>query len=287
MDMREIQRLHAQFAPDSMVIDLPRQIAALPALPAPSDFYANPTPTARARWLKAGPIARRSVIVVALAGVIGMAGMGAASVYTTWRSAHRTVAAAAAQKAGQATPPTAPGTSTSAYQEVNATPARPIQNAPTLSAHDFANPASVGLTADQFRDSLKTPSRGATTNAPAMNADAERAAASPIHRTAEARQQPVSQPQSLPETVTNSATRRTADVPAHAVAPKTEPAPAAQPQAAPAGSVNTATAGDADKPAHPVHRHVSRPRVETPVEPAASPKPATAPHSGAAEVQMF
>ncbi len=38
MDIQEIQRLHAQFAPDSMVIDLPRQLAALPA---PGDLTAD------------------------------------------------------------------------------------------------------------------------------------------------------------------------------------------------------------------------------------------------------
>src|SRR6516225_8856023 len=85
MDMREIQRLHAQFAPDSMVIDLPRQIAALPA---PGDFSAEPKGNARARWTKAGPVVRRAVIAAAAAAVVGMAGMGAASLYTSYPSSH-------------------------------------------------------------------------------------------------------------------------------------------------------------------------------------------------------
>ena len=58
MDLREIQRLHAQFAPDSMTIDLPRQIAALPA---PAAFESgSKSSTLTSRITRTGPVLRSS-----------------------------------------------------------------------------------------------------------------------------------------------------------------------------------------------------------------------------------
>jgi len=291
MDMREIQRLHAQFAPDSMVIDLPRQIAALPA---PGEFSKEPAPSTRARWMNAGPLVRLSVMSVAVAAIVGMAGMGAASVYTTWRSGHPTapVVTQAKDSTNQATSAIS-GEATPLYKEINAAPARPVQAAPGLSASDFANSASVGLTADEFRSSLKTPTRSGTAAVSApLTADAERAAASPIHRASSNREQPTAAPQPAPAPapVASAASNATVSAPAATVAPKIAPVTAAVTQPATATAAAPAPiTSDAEpaKPAHPVRRHMSRPRAEAPTESDTPAKPATPTHAGSTEVQMF
>src|SRR4051812_40071377 len=109
MDLRDIQRLHAQFAPDSMTIDLPRQIAALPA---PADATAEAkSPAIKLRLPKGTPVIRRSVIAVAIAAVVAMAGMGAASLY---KSLHAT----SAHSANEQPAPEAPsGASNSGQKE--------------------------------------------------------------------------------------------------------------------------------------------------------------------------
>ncbi|MFM0416907.1 hypothetical protein [Paraburkholderia aromaticivorans] len=291
MDMREIQRLHAQFAPDSMVIDLPRQIAALPA---PGDFSMEPAPSARARWMNAGPLARRSVIAVAVAAIVGMAGMGAAAAYKTWRTGHLTAPVATqAQKSATQTAPAFDDEPAPLYKEINAAQARPVQAAPALSASDFANAASVGLTADQFRSSMKTPPRSGTAAvSPPLTAEAERAAVSPIHRAGSNREQPTAAPQPVPAPtpVAGAASNAPASISTVAAAPKTAPVTAAvtQPATATAAApAPTTPAAEPAKPAHPVRRHISRPRAEAPSESDTPAKPATPTHAGSTEVQMF
>ncbi|MDT8842609.1 hypothetical protein ParKJ_34805 [Paraburkholderia fungorum] len=293
MDMREIQRLHAQFAPDSMVIDLPRQIAALPA---PGEFAKDPAPSARARWMNAGPLARRSALAVAVAAIVGMAGMGAATVYKTWRAGHPTapVATQAQKSADQTTPAIDDGTAP-LYKEINAAPARPVQAATALSASDFANAASLGLTADQFRSSMKTPTRSGTAAvSPPLTAEAERAAASPIHRAGSNREQPTvaPQPAPAPTPVASAASNAAVSVPTVTAAPKIAPVVTAAAQSATATTTAAAPAptvpgAEPAKPAHPVRRHISRPRAEAPSEPDTPAKPAAPTRAGSTEVQMF
>ncbi|CAD6559400.1 hypothetical protein ACFQ3P_32840 [Paraburkholderia sabiae] len=302
MDIREIQRLHAQFAPDSMVIDLPRQIAALPA---PGDFSEGarqsplarigqaPEHFARAKWAKAGPLARGAAIAVAAAAVLGMAGMGAASLYTTYRANHHDPAVVAQpEKQTASKTPAAEAKPAPAFADIDATPAHPVSAAPTLSASDFASAGSLGLTADQFRNSLKTTPRNAGPSAaPAMTTEAQRAAASPIHRESTRRDSPASaastsatsQQQQAAATV--AAPAPAAPAPERAKAETKQTPPAAVAPQAPAIATQPAVT---DKPTHPVHRHISRPRPEAAdTETTTAPKPAAANRAGSAEVQMF
>jgi hypothetical protein len=278
-----------------MVIDLPRQIAALPA---PGDFSASPAPTVRTRWMKAGPVARGTVISLAVAAVLGMAGMGAASLYTTLRGGHQAAPIAApSQKLQSSATPAVTGEPTPSAMEVNAAPAHPVRGAPALGASEFAPATSLGLTADQFRDSMKAPPRpGAAAAGPALNSDAERAAASPIHRAGGNREQTTvaPQPTPAPTPVAKAGSNTAATVAAQtAVAPKlaavattsAQPAPA---PAAPAPFAAAATpAAEPATPAHPVRRHISHPRIEQPAESDTPTKPTAATRAGSTEVQMF
>jgi hypothetical protein len=292
MDIREIQRLHAQFAPDSMVIDLPRQIAALPA---PGDLSDEPTTLgAHARWAKAGPAARGTVMAVAAAAVLAMSGMGAASLYTAWRAGHHaapTAEAAAPPAASQGTPTTAAAKpSGAAFMDIDATPARPVSAAPSLSAADFGSGKALGLTADQFRDSLKAPSRQASAAtspaaAPALSTEAQLAAVSPIHRAGPSRATVAAAPQPAPATISAPATQAAGQKPAPAPVPTTQAQPATQPAAEP--TVTTQQAEAKKQPSRPAHRHVSRPRAEQPAETDSNAKPAAATRAGPSEVQLF
>ncbi|GJH30710.1 hypothetical protein [Caballeronia novacaledonica] len=272
MDLREIQRLHAQFAPDSMTIDLPRQIAALPA---PADLTADAkTPTLRLRLPKAVPVARRSVVAVAIAAVVAMAGMGAASLYKSVGalSAHD-VKKTAAQPQSNASerpategPAVAPGT-----RPIDAEPPHPVALAPMLTGKDVAAASPIGLTADQFRTSLGTTSGPAASTAskavaPVLN-DVQHAAASPIH-----------QAHREAEVATQAPTQPAASVtPAQAAAQPAADEQASQQHAAPARTHS--------------YRHRSHSRDEQVSDgdtgSAASKKSAPANRGGANEVQMF
>ncbi|XUW93313.1 hypothetical protein OH764_34875 (plasmid) [Burkholderia sp. M6-3] len=304
MDIREIQRLHAQFAPDSMVIDLPRQIAALPG---PGDVSeADPSRAMHARLAGVGPRARQAAIALAVAAMVAMAGIGAASLYTNM-SAHRPAAAATpavASTRGDAVIPGAGNPEVPAYREVDATPARPVNAAPTLSASDFASARSLGLTADQFRDSLKAPARAAQAaapaTAPALTSEVQRAAASPIHRAGPSREAVASTPQSaLPVQVAPaqppvaskpaamaqpaqaSATTTRASAPADQTATATQPA-----QQAPTAAAATQQPAKAVRPAHATHHHNSRPGTES-AESNPDVRPPADSRTGSAEVKMF
>jgi hypothetical protein len=298
MDIREIQRLHAQFAPDSMVIDLPRQIAAIPAPGAFSHGTRqspltraghSPERYARARWAKAGPIARGAVIAVAAAAVLGMAGMGAASIYTGYRAnRHDPAVAAQTQKSAASKTPAAEAKPAPALADIDATPAHPVSAGPTLSARDFASAASMGLTADQFRNSLKAmPRSTGPIAAPVLSTEAQQAAVSPIHRESTRRDPPAAAAPAIaaqPQQVAAAASAPTSGNPERAkTQPKQTPTAPVTAQTAP---VTAAPSTDAEKPTRPAHRHISRPRAEA----AASdtpPKPAAANRAGSTEVQMF
>ncbi|WP_250537079.1 hypothetical protein [Caballeronia sp. AZ10_KS36] len=269
MDLREIQRLHAQFAPDSMTIDLPRQIAALPA---PTDLTADAkTPTLRLRLPKAAPVARRSVVAIAIAAVVAMAGMGAASLYKSVGapSAHE-VKKTAAQP--QSNGSERPATEKPATRPIDAEPPHPVALAPMLTGKDVAAAPPIGLTADQFKNSLGTtggPAASATANksAPPLSNDVQRAAASPIHQA-----------------------RREAELASQAPTQPVASVPAAQAAAQPAADEQASQQHAAPARTHN-YRHRSHSRDEQVSDgdtgSAASKKSAPANRGGANEVQMF
>lgn len=273
MDLREIQRLHAQFAPDSMTIDLPRQIASLPA---PADLTADAkTSTLRLRLPKAAPVARRSVVAVAIAAVVAMAGMGAASLYKSVgaSSAHDVKKTAAQPQSNGSERPATEGTAVAAAtRPIDAEPPHPVALAPMLTGKDVAAVSPIGLTADQFKNSLGTtsgPAAGATANkaVPPVSNDDQRAAASPIHQA-----------------------RRDADVASQAsTKPATSVTPA-QAAAQPAAEEQASQQHAAPARTHS-YRHRSHSRDEQASDGdtglAASKKSAPANRGGVNEVQMF
>ena len=272
MDLREIQRLHAQFAPDSMTIDLPRQIAALPA---PADLTADAkTPTLKLRLPKAVPVARRSVVAVAIAAVVAMAGMGAASLYKSVGapSAHVLKTAHQPQSDKSERPATQAQAVAAATRPIDAEPPHPVALAPLLTGKDVAPGSSIGLTADQFKNSLGTTSGSAASTAATkptalVSNDEQRAAASPIR-------------QARRET---AAASQASTKPAASVTP-------AQPAAQPATDEHASQQNAAPTRAHS-YRHRSHSRDEQVSDgdtgSGTSKKSAPATRGGANEVQMF
>jgi hypothetical protein len=309
MDLRDIQRLHAQFAPDMTTIDLPRQIAALPA---PAHISGNDvTPTMRRRWAQTRPVARLSVLSVAAAIVVGMAGMGAATIYKALSSSPRSTPVSATAPANEQVTLTPQKAIDDAKQvkEIDAAPARPVLNAPGLSSSDLTGASMLGLTTDQFRKSLKassTPTQAATSTPASvqLTPESERAALSPIHRSGAPRSSiaPTVAPTSIPSEPINAsapvvsiaaAVAKPADpvvvqqVPQQAVSV----APVAASEATPV--VSTASAATATKQTHQSRRRISKPRVEqeSVAEPTTSTRAVTpsapAARTGSNEVQMF
>lgn len=283
MDLRDIQRLHAQFAPDSMTIDLPRQIAALPA---PADLAAqDKAPSMKVRLPKAAPTARQTLVAVAIAAVVGMAGMGAASLYKSFGapSDHRAARPdSGAGKLAGTEQPSAPST-----RPIDAEPPHPVAVAPMLTAKDLA-PSGVGLTVDQFRNSLgsNAPAVGATPakSAP-VSTEAQRAAASPIHqarRDADAAQQPAANSPAM-----KAAAPAAQSVPKQPTTSATTATPAATTQATESATTET----PAPSHSHSYRHHTKRARDEQTTESdgAAAPnkKAAPATRGGSNEVQMF
>jgi hypothetical protein len=301
MDIREIQRLHAQFAPDSMVIDLPRQIAALPG---PGDLSEpEPSRAMHARLARVAPRARKAAIAVAVAAMVAMAGMGAASLYKNIQAGHLPVstARAAAETKSDASVEATGKPAVVEFRDVDATPPHPVSAAPTLSASDFASASSLGLTADQFRNSLKTPARAGqpatSQSAPALSSEAQLAAVSPIHRAGPSREAAAAAPQPAPPVQPAPAQAAVVAEPAPTVQPAAQTAQVAQPQAAPAQApapvaqvsqpTPQAQTAEASKPAHAAHRHISRPRAEQNPESSQDARPAAESRAGSAEVKMF
>jgi hypothetical protein len=322
MDLRDIQRLHAQFAPDMITIDLPRQIAALPA---PTDMVANDVaPTMRRRWPQTGPVVRGSIVAVAGAAFVGMAGMGAASLYKTFSGSHvpATVATDASTKADSTRPTVAPVaapvTHADKLKDIDAAPAQPLITAPGLNASDLTDTSPLGITADQFRKSLKTgttPTQSVNPSpAPAqLTAESERAAVSPIHRNSPrtsvapsiAPTLPAAAPVSVAAPALLTAPSATVAKSAESVVVQQVPqqvvtvsaAAASQPLqavvAAPAAPATPGTTGATAKLTHPARHHVSKRRVdpdsapESNVPARAITPSAPASRTGSNEVQMF
>jgi hypothetical protein len=302
MDLREIQRLHAQFAPDSMTIDLPRQIAALPA---PVLFESNGKPSKlTSRMAKTGPFLRSCAKPLLIAVVVAMAGVGAARIWhafgTGTVSPKSPADQAVSSKANNAPPPAL--ASEAAPRPIDASPAHPVTASPTLSASDLGNEPTVGLTADQFRNSLGPISTGSTGNAGAAKAtlslsnESKLAAVSPIrqsHRESEAAHGAFADKRQLGQTELKSPAQQVAMI---------SSAPQAPAAALPGRGVESPApiqAAERDTPSSPTAARAhsyKRATVSTPdqqgsgsdLAPAGSHKKATpASHAGSTEVQMF
>jgi hypothetical protein len=310
MDLRDIQRLHAQFSTEPFTIDLPARIAALPA----PEKLARATPDAdRRKWASLKPAIQRSCIALAVAAVVAAAGVGSASLYKSWNTgmpaaaapvastdassdAHAT--AAAASKVPDAQP-------AAVVREIDASPSQPVAMTPPMDAGSRGTPMSQGLTAEQFRQAVASRAPEATrTAAPTMSNDEQRAINSPIRRPTTARTAEVKPVQAV---VVEDPDRAHGPQP-----PATQPAPAAPatvspvvstsiataslpPHTAPAPATNQPTAAPADKPAatvkparQPTH-HSIKPRAapSEPPTPAPEKSPSSPAHAGSNEVQMF
>ncbi|SAL81648.1 hypothetical protein AWB74_06010 [Caballeronia arvi] len=301
MDLREIQRLHAQFAPDSMTIDLPRQIAALPA---PAVFESDSKSSKlTSRMSKSGPVLRRCAKPLLIALIVAMAGVGAARIWhavgASTMPQKSSGEKASSQKNENATAPVL--ASEPALRPIDASPARPVAVAPMLSASDLGNAPTVGLTVDQFRNSLSPTSATNTGNAGAAKAtptasnETKLAAVSPIrqsHREPQAARA-VAAPQ--PQIVQAESKPVVPVVPVVLPAP---PAPATTSSASaavapvPAQAAERGTSSPPATRAHSYRHHTVRPRDEqasdSDTAPAASnKKPAPASRAGSNEVQMF
>ncbi len=249
MDLREIQRLHAQFTPDSITINLPRQIAALPT---PTAFESDTKSTwrsATSRFATSAPFVRSCAAPMMVAILVALAGIGAAKLYravdTGAAPQKSSVENAAPAKPGKA--PSLNAASEAAARPIDATPTRPVAVAPVMSESNLSNASmhapTPGLTADQFRNSLRSAAStsptnivGATTPASPVSDQTKLAAASPIrqsHHEAEApraatAQPPQAAPQMMPQ-VGPQAVQGESKAMVTAVTPVT---PAAQPAAA-------------------------------------------------------
>jgi hypothetical protein len=239
------------------------------------------------RLPKAAPIVRRSLIAVAIAAVVGMAGMGAASLYKSVSQApvHKSnVTAAPAQSDTGLREATEETPHAVATRPIDAAPAHPVALAPMLTGKDVAPTAPIGLTADQFKNSL-----GSTGGQPAsvstakptasLPNDEQPAAASPIHQT---RGEPeASRQASKPTTAAVAAT----SAPAAATTAPNQSVP--QP---PTTDDHASSSSAAPARTHS-YRHHSRSREEHSGDSeevsAATKKPASANRAGANEVQMF
>lgn len=323
MDLRDIQRLHAQFAPDMLTIDLPRQIAALPG---PSDMVVKDvSPTMRRRWIQTGPMVRGSIIALGVAAIVGMAGMGAATLYRTLRHVSApgladapTQSASTPPTVGAAAAPAAtPVAHTVKLKDIDAAPAQPLINAQGLNLSDITGTLDSGMTADQFRKSLKT---GAAPNGrlnlspptASLAIESERAAVSPIHRNAP-RQNVASviAPTVAPVAITSvaAATVQSASTAPGAPAAKSPEPVVVQQVPQQVGAVSSAqaspqpeasapvpgtagTPGAVAKITHQARRHVPKPRLDSDsAEPNVLPRAVTpsapASRGGSNEVQMF
>jgi len=310
MDLRDIQRLHAQFSTEPFTIDLPARIAALPA----PEKLTRATPDAdRRKWPSLKPAIRRSCVALAVAAVVAAAGVGSASLYKSWNAgmpaAAEPVASTNASSGVHATAPAAskvpdaqPAT---VIREIDASPSQPVDMTPPMDAGSRGIPMSQGLTAEQFRQAVASRAPETTrTAAPTVSNDEQRAIISPIRRPWAARTAEVKPVQPI---VVDDPDR------AHAPQPSaTQPAPVApvtvnpvlstsiataslRPHTAPAPATGQPTAAPGDTPAatvkparQPTH-HSIKPRAapSEPPTPAPDKSPSPPARAGSNEVQMF
>lgn len=286
MDLRELQALHARYSDSPMVIDLPGQLARIPALPLPT---AEGTPVIDRHLSHDAQhiLATVGKILLALvaAGVVAAAGMQGA---TIWHKFHR--ASAPSSLTASETVPTqtrAAAVPTVAHVAPLAS-TTPESDFPALTAQDFAVPSAPGAKANGLsRLSLADLSRQAvaapvskTVSTTASTTDDQQAMAAPIraHRAQPVAGTTVVEAAPAPQPAQSSQAVKTAQAP--------EPAAAAP---APVETKPAPTAADAPdtKPTTPRHREHKHAKAAAESAATGSDKPAPAASRGGADVPLF
>jgi hypothetical protein len=222
MNIRDIQNLHAQYAPHPVVIDLAGHVATAKAIPAlPSPASSDGSSADGGRRSRALRYAKRLALAIAAAAVAGGAGMGAARL---WASLHPVSHVTSAPAVTHTSP------SVGASAPVQDTANEPARAQPLTSADFGGGGASNGLAtvnAGELLRRLPSEKAAAPHGAPGREAtdEAARAMVSPIHvpHAAENATPPVVA--STPPAVSASSPRQERGT--H------EPAPAEQVQSAP------------------------------------------------------
>lgn len=309
MDLREIQRLHAHLAPDTVTIDLPRQIAALPS-PAAESQPRDRGGNVGQRWSKAGPLFRRCTIAIVAAAILGSAGVGAAVLYKSLQTSNAR-SSVASDVRGEHLPTRVSSSqkSPSKLREIDAAEPTPVSEAPVLSASDLAGTMPRGLTADQFRHNLGSHVSPAPSSQSPSSSEEQLAMVSPIRRPSERTPQPAAigsaaaiaqAAPKVPSGVTVTPARDEAVQPAHQVvvappASESPAAPASTKDATPAVSAAPVAAESSPTPqsARAVHHHALKnhePQLDQHASSSSDrskPLPSPAKASGSSEVQMF
>jgi hypothetical protein len=306
MDLRDIQRLHAQFSTEPFTIDLPARIAALPA---PEKIARGDPDAGRRKWSRLKPAFSRSAIALTAAALVAAAGVGSASLYKSWHAerlapAAPAVSSNAASDANAAAATASKATDASraaAIREIDASPSRPVAMTPPLDAASQSAGTPQGLTAEQFRQAVASRAPEVTRSAAAsMSSDEQRAINSPIRRATTARTADVkAAPSAVAEEIDRSHTPQpvasqsatTAPLVVNAVAERSVVAASL----APAANTARPTANSVDAPAavvkpvrQPIHHSVktrTSPSESSSPESEKSPSPPA--HAGSNEVQMF
>jgi hypothetical protein len=301
MDLREITRLHALFAPDTAVIDLPSQIAALPS---PASERRASGDIVGKRWREATPLLRRCTIALVAVAVAGSAGVGAAVLYRSFQ-ADMTSAMLTSRKGVQSeAPQTRVALSPSAVttlREIDAAEPTPTFAAPalTLTGSDLPGTLPGKLTADQFRHNLYDRPALSQSARSASVSEEQLAMISPIKRPSQSLQPATATPPvaAVVEAVPMAASPVAASPAQIAVAQVTQPIAIARvtkaASAAPAPVAASTASTQVVKTAPSLHHRRVKDRQARADESAASPSDSTktAPSPvkapGSNEVQMF
>jgi hypothetical protein len=307
MDLRDIQRLHAQFSTEPFTIDLPSRIAALPA---PEKIARKESATARRKWSRLEPLFKRSLIALGTAALVAAAGVGAASLYKSWHAATAatptpsgnapsggSATAAAASKATDAR-------EAGAVREIEASPSRPVAMQPPPDAGSRSAAIPPGLTAEQFRQAVASRSPDVTRSAaPTMSSDEQRATNSPIRRhttarTADVKSAPSAEAEEIDRTHAPQpvATQRAPVEPVavNAVADRSVVAASLAPHSAPPPDSARSNSSTVDAPAsgtklvrQPTRHNVKTRATQSVPSSAPEQSPSQPAHGASNEVQIF
>jgi hypothetical protein len=310
MDLRDIQRLHAQFSTEPFTIDLPARIAALPA---PEKMTRASPDTGRRKWSSLKPAFRHSGIALAAAALVAAAGVGSASLYKSWHADRLTPTAPAASvnasSGADAAATTAPKATdarpAAAIREIDASPSQPVAMTPPMDAANRGAAMPQGLTTEQFRQAVASRAPEITRSAvPTLSSDEQRAINSPIRRPTTARTAKVKPVQSaVAEDVDRSHAPQpvaaqsapAAPLSVNPVAERSVVTASLPPHAAPAPETVRPAANPVDAPTaaakpvrQPTHRSVkTRAAPSEPLAPAPEKSPSPPARAGSNEVQMF
>ncbi|CAE6860989.1 hypothetical protein R75461_07982 [Paraburkholderia nemoris] len=286
MDLREIQRLHAQYNAQPVVIDLASHAAAMPALPVPDDRSARP-------GLLAGMRRATKPALIALA-VGALAAAGGISAAHIWHALHESAAKSPVIATSAASAPASTAIGEGGDMPVNAAPARPLtssdfdgkQRQVAPSALSIVDPRALSLPATIGASS------GATASTTRAGTAEQNVAASPIraHSVSQtavdpqptASAQPV-QPAPAQPPVPSVASRKA--TPADAASPAlTTAVPKVASVPAQAASAELAAAKPTLRPLHHLTRRTHA--AETGDAPA-TPEQPKAPAGKSGDVQLF